>query len=132
MLAVLFPTWSGLARGDMVDTVIVAGKVLMRKRECQIWDEEEVVTTAEKAVASLNKDTGADQTASIEDPRPDRTRLDLSIGECFRAFVDPRFFPDVLVAVRRGQPPADPYTICNHLRTHLSVGDTSGAELGKL
>ena len=50
--------WSG--ESDMVDTVIVAGKVLMRNRECQIWDEEEVITTAEKTVAALNKDTGAD------------------------------------------------------------------------
>jgi len=51
--------WSG--ESDMVDTVIVAGKVLMRNRECQIWDEEEVVTTAEKTLAAINKDTGADQ-----------------------------------------------------------------------
>jgi 5-methylthioadenosine/S-adenosylhomocysteine deaminase len=58
--------WSG--ESDMVDTVIVAGKILMRNRECQIWDEEEVVTTAEKAVASLNKDTGADQRLPLRIP----------------------------------------------------------------
>jgi 5-methylthioadenosine/S-adenosylhomocysteine deaminase len=58
--------WSG--ESDMVDTVIVAGKVLMRNRECQIWDEEEVVSTAEKTVASLNKDTGADQRLPLRIP----------------------------------------------------------------
>ena len=58
--------WSG--ESDMVSTVIVAGKILMRNRECQIWDEEEVVSTAEKTVASLNKDTGADQRLPLRIP----------------------------------------------------------------
>jgi 5-methylthioadenosine/S-adenosylhomocysteine deaminase len=49
----------GSGESDMVNTVIVAGKILMRNRECQVWDEEEVVSTAEKTLVELNKDTGA-------------------------------------------------------------------------
>lgn len=43
---------------DMVDTVIVAGKVLVRNRKCVVWDEEEVVNTAEKTLAAIQKDVG--------------------------------------------------------------------------
>ena len=58
--------WSG--ESDMVDSVMVAGKFLMRNRECQIWDEREVVETAEKTLTSLNKDTGGDQRLPLRVP----------------------------------------------------------------
>ena len=58
--------WSG--ESDMVDSVMVAGKFLLRNRECLIWDEHEVVETAEKTLTSLNKDTGGDQRLPLRVP----------------------------------------------------------------
>jgi 5-methylthioadenosine/S-adenosylhomocysteine deaminase len=51
--------WSG--EGDMVDSVMVAGKFLMRNRRCLVWDEEEVIRTGERTLAQINAETGDDQ-----------------------------------------------------------------------
>lgn len=51
--------WAG--ETDMVDTVIVAGKILMRNRECLVWNEEKVIQQAEATLAQIHAETGEDQ-----------------------------------------------------------------------
>jgi 5-methylthioadenosine/S-adenosylhomocysteine deaminase len=54
---------------DMVDTVIIGGRVVVRHRKHQIWDEEEVVAKANEQQKRLAKAAGTERFMPLKGSR---------------------------------------------------------------
>ncbi len=54
---------------DMVDTVIIGGRVVVRHRKHQIWDEEEVVAKANEQQRRLAKEAGTERFMPLKGSR---------------------------------------------------------------